>query len=74
MIGGAIKMFELIFVFLFIAFMVVFLMFCKKLLAHFDKIRELKQKELIALVNIREVIGKMDEDFVNLNVDCLFKK
>jgi hypothetical protein len=49
-------------------------MFCKKLLAHFDKIRELKQKELIALVNIREVISKMDEDFVNLNVDCLFKK
>ena len=63
-------MFELIFIMLFIAFMVVSLMLFKKVKAHFDKVEELKHKELIALVNIDEDIKQLIHS-VNLECDLL---
>lgn len=67
-------MFEIIFILLFGVFSIVFLTCFKKLLEHFEKQKELKQKEVLALVNLRESISKFNDDLVNLEVDCLFKK
>ena len=67
-------MFEMMFVFLFVAFMIVFLMFCKKLLVHFEKESELKQKEIVALVNIDNQLEKLNVNFCNFEMNGDFKK
>lgn len=66
-------MFEMIFILLFLAFMVVFLMFCKKLRAHFEKVEELKHKELIALVNIGEELKHLNVNLVNFEMNGEFR-
>lgn len=67
-------MFELIFIMLFLAFMFVFLMLGKKVKAHFDKVEELKHKELIALVNINEELKHLNVNLVNFEMNGELKK
>ena len=67
-------MFEMIFILLFLAFMVVFLMLCKKLRAHFEKVEEQNHSKLIALVNIGEELKHLNVNLVNFEMNGEFNK
>lgn len=57
-------MFELLFLIVFIAFMVVFLMLCKKLRAHFDKVQEQNHQIVLALVNLDKQLENIGHNLI----------
>lgn len=67
-------MFELIELFLRVLCIVFALIYARKAFNEVQASRELEKKKLLALVNLREAISKLNDDLVNLEVDCLFKK
>ena len=74
MIGGAIKMFEIIQCLLGVVFIVILSISLKRIHINQQDLLDLEKKKVLALVNLRESISKLNDDLVNLEVDCLFKK
>lgn len=66
-------MFEMMFLIMFLGFMIVFLMLSKKIRVHFEKQEDLKQKELIALVNIDKQLENLNHNLF-IEFEEFFKK
>ena len=72
-IGGD-SMFEIIQCLLGVVFIVILSISLKRIHSNQQALLDLEKKKVLALVNLRESISKLNDDLVNLEVDCLFKK
>ena len=67
-------MFEIIQCLLGVVFIVILSISLKRIHSNQQALLDLEKKKVLALVNLRESISKLNDDLVNLEVDCLFKK